>query len=209
MDTNSPPLADRLAIQYQGLADQIALAMRDLPPVECSSDGEVLLIGEKMKPLLGVAKIAEMHRKAEKDTYLQAGRTVDTFFAGLLVRLDTTAKAFRAVVDAYQDRKRAEARLAEKREQEAAKAFGDAPPPPVAAKETVRVVAPSGAVSVAGTVKWEFEITDFDAMPRELLMVNEAAVRAKIAGLKATVKDIDKAAIPGLRLFEKVQSRFT
>jgi hypothetical protein len=64
-------------------------------------------------------------------------------------------------------------------------------------------------VAISGGVRWDYEITDIDAVPRELLQINAAAVKARVAGLKATTT-IDKAAdaIPGLRIVERISTTF-
>jgi len=206
--SNNPPLADRLAVDYQSLADEIAAALHGLDTPSVTSDEDAAAIGAIGKQLVALAAKAEKARKAEKDEYLRAGKQVDTFFGDMVASLNALVLAMRAAVGAYQTKKRQAAIEAERIEREAAKIFGGDAPEQVAPKETVRIVAPSGAPAVSGTVKWAYEVTDFDAVPRELLMLNEDAVAAKIAGLKASMKDIGKASIPGLRLFEKVQARF-
>ena len=205
---NAPPISERLAIDYAALSDEIAAALAGLDTPSITSDEDAAALGTIGKQLVALAAKAEKARKSEKDEYLQAGKQVDTFFGNMVTALDTFVLHARAAVGAYQTKKRQQALDAERREREAAKVFGGDTPEHVAPKETVRIVASSGAPAVSGTVKWTFEVTDFDAVPRELLMLNEDAVAAKIAGLKASVKDIDKASIPGLHLFEKVQARF-
>ena len=67
------------------------------------------------------------------------------------------------------------------------------------------MVTSSGATA-SGSVKWDYRITDFDAIPRDCLMENKPAITAKIAGLKARGGDIKDAKIPGLELFEVVKT---
>ena len=62
----------------------------------------------------------ENARKGEKDVYLQAGREVDAYFAGLSDRLTRIKNAFESVATEYQRKTAAEARQAA--EAEAAKA---------------------------------------------------------------------------------------
>jgi hypothetical protein len=137
-----------------------------------------------------------MHKR-EKAPYLEGGRVVDRFFKGIRVGLDAAVAAISDQVAAWQTKKLAEAR--------ATAAFLDEAPPKPAAM--ARVSDEGGAV-ISGSIRWDFEITDDAALPRELLQPNEAAIRAKIAGLKATSKSIEDAKIPGLRIFEKVQTVF-
>jgi len=205
---NAPPISERLSLEYSDMSEEISAALTGLDTPHVHSDEDAAAIGTIGKQLVAIAAKAEKARKTEKDEYLQAGKQVDAFFGNMVADLNFFVLAARAAVGAYQTKKRQAALDAERIEREAAKVFGGDAPEQVAPKETVRIVAPSGAPAVSGTVKWAYEVTDFDAVPRELLMLNEDAVAAKIAGLKASMKDIGKAAIPGLRLFEKVQARF-
>lgn len=206
--SNNPPLADRLAIDYADLAEEIANSLWGLDTPSVTDDNQAAAWGVIGKQLVALAAKVEKARKAEKDEYLRAGRDVDTFFGNMVAALDTFVLHARAAVGAYQTKKRQQALDAERREREAAKVFGGDTPEQAAPKETVRIVAPSGAPAVSGTVKWDYEVVDFDLVPRDLTVVNDAAIKAKLALLKSTVKDIGKASVPGLRIFEKVQTRF-
>ncbi len=205
---NAPPISERLAIDYAALSDEIAAALAGLDTPSVTSDEDAAALGTIGKQLVALAAKAEKARKSEKDEYLQAGKQVDTFFGNMVTALDTFVLHARAAVGAYQTKKRQQALDAERREREAAKVFGGDTPEQAAPKETVRIVAPSGAPAVSGTVKWDYEVVDFDLVPRDLTVVNDAAIKAKLALLKSTVKDIGKASVPGLRIFEKVQTRF-
>lgn len=203
---NAPPISERLSLEYSDMSEEISAALTGLDTPHVHSDEDAAAIGTIGKQLVAIAAKAEKARKTEKDEYLQAGKQVDAFFGNMVADLNAFVLAARAAVGAYQTKKRQAALDAERIEREAAKVFGGDAPEQVAPKETVRIVAPSGAPAVSGTVKWDYEVIDFDAVPRDLTQVNDAAMKAKIAGLKATVKDIAKASIPGVRLFEKVQT---
>lgn len=53
-------------------------------------------------------------------------------------------------------------------------------------------------MKAAASVKWVHEVTDAAQVPRQYLMVNEAALKAAIAG--------GAREIPGVRIFEQVRT---
>lgn len=203
---NMPPLAERLEIDYASLAQQAqeALTGETLAPI--FDDADVATYSERAKSLKGVAAMIEKARKAEKDQALKDGRTIDDFFKTLAKPVTDAADAIVASINAWQTRRLAEERKAqaerEKQEREAAAVFGgdepEAQAAPVVAKEAARVVSSSGRVVASAGTKWLHEVTDLTAVPRQYLMVNDAAIKAAIAG---GARDI-----PGVRIYETVRT---
>lgn len=68
---------------------------------------------------------------------------------------------------------------------------------PVVVREAARVVSTGGALASAST-KWTHEVLDPSLVPRNYLMVNEAAIKAAVAGGLRN--------IPGVRIFETVRT---
>lgn len=211
MDTalsNHPPLAERLDLQYDDLRSDIARALDGVEPPAVANDDDALAAAALVKPLREMQSRIEREFKAEKAYFLEGGRTVDSFFKKIRVELDAMVSAIVAAVNAFQEKKRAEQRAADAEARKAAALFDEAPPPVAAPKETVRIASAAAGVAVSGHVDWKFEVVDASLLPRKLLMPNEAAIKAKVAGLKATTPNIDDAKIPGVRIFEKVGSTF-
>jgi hypothetical protein len=211
MLSNNPPLADRLAIDHEALAQQVAdaLALEALPPI--FTDDDLVPYSERAKALKAVAGAVEKARKAEKDQILKDGRTIDGFFANLAEPVKKAADAIVAAINAHQRRMLEEKRKAEeaaRREaEERAKAeatpFDDpapapAPVVPIRAAEAARVVGFGGRVTATAQTVWKAEVIDPAAVPRQFLMVNEAAIKAAVAG---GVREI-----PGVRIFEDVRT---
>jgi hypothetical protein len=205
--TNAPPLAERLALQYEDLNTDILRALDGVAATPIASDEDAIAARDLVKPLKELQRRIEAHRAEEKDYFFTSGKTVDEFFKKMRGGLDKIVAGIQAAADAYQTKKREEARRIEAAKQRIAAAVGDAAPAYVAPKETVRVATTTG-VALSGRVDWKFEVTDATLLPRDLLMPNEAAIKARVAGLKATLSNIDDAKIPGVRIFEKVGSTF-
>lgn len=203
---NAPPLAERLQLDHESLAAQVAEAEALVPDTLAPVTDEEMAgaYAETAKTLKGVLAMVEKARKAEKDQILKDGRTIDGFFAKLAENIKAKADAVVAGINAFQRAKleaerRAAAEAARKAAEEAA-LFDETPPAPVAApvvKEAARVIGFSGTKASA-SVKWVHEVTDAQAVPRQYLMVNEAAIKAAIAG---GVREI-----PGVRIFEDVRT---
>jgi hypothetical protein len=208
---NAPPLAERLEIDHETLAQQVAdaLALEALPPI--FGDDDLVPYSERAKALKAVAGAVEKSRKAEKDQILKDGRTIDGFFANLAEPVKKAADAIVAAINAHQRRMLEEKRKAEeaaRREaEERAKAeatpFDDpvptpAPVVPIRAAEAARVVGSGGRVTATAQTVWKAEVTDPAAVPRQFLMVNEAAIKAAVAG--------GMREIPGVRIFEDVRT---
>lgn len=207
---NMPPLAERLEIDHASLAQQVAeaMALDALPPI--FTDDDLAAYSERAKALKGVAGMVEKARKAEKDQILKDGRTVDGFFAKLADPVKAAADAVVAAINAHQRKMLEEQRKAQ-REAElaaAAKAAAEATPfddpapvvqaAPIKAAEAVRVVSSGGRVMATASTVWRHEVVDPAAVPRQFLMVNEAAIKAAVAG--------GMREIPGVRIFEDVRT---
>jgi len=203
---NSPPLASRLELDYDALADAVAEAVTLVPdgvhPI--MSDGDAGAYAETAKVLKGVAARVEAARKSEKASILEAGRTVDSFFASLSAALTPLISGLVAAISTWQHQKlaeerRAQAAEAERLRKEAELFEEDAPPAPapVVAKDAGRVVAASGTMASA-SVRWVGVVVDPDKLPRPFLMPNLAAIDAAIKG---GVRDI-----PGVEIREVVRT---
>jgi hypothetical protein len=201
MDTtlHNATIADRLSLAVENLRDAIADTLAnitDMAPID--NEADVLVARDLVLSLKALQGQVDAMHKREKAPYLEGGRVVDRFFKGIRVGLDAAVEGITANVSAYQARKLAAER--------ATAAFLDeAPPKPAAAAR----VSDEGGVVISGSIRWDFEVTDIDAVPRELMQINTAAVKARISGLKATM-DITKAAgaIPGIKVVEKISPTF-
>lgn len=206
---NQPPLAERLEIDHAALAtaaaDAAALVPSELAPITSDEDaGGYAETAKAIKDVVGTTGSIEKARKQEKDQILKDGRTVDAFFAALA---DAPKKALDRVlgeINRYQRAKlEAERKAAQEREEaerKAAALFDEAPPapaPPVVVKEAARVTSLSGVKATASR-KWVHEVTDLAQVPRQYLMVNDAAIKAAIAG--------GMRAIDGVRIYEDVRT---
>lgn len=209
---NQPPLAERLALDYAELTalatETLALVPADLRPI--ASDEEAAAATETAAEIKRVIDQADKAHKAEKQPWLDGGRTVDGFFR-FRDGLTAAAKRVTTAIDRHLTEKRraaqAEQAALEKREREAAAMFGGDEPAAATpiAPEATRVVSFSGAMA-AGSVRWDFRVTDAAKVPREYLMVNEPAIRAALAGLKAQGKKVEEVQIPGVEAFEAVRA---
>lgn len=210
---NQPPLEDRLALDHADLvkraAEAVALVPADLRAI--GSDEEAAAYTDTAADLKKILKEADDAFEPEKKPWLAGGRTVDNFFAfraTLKAKADAVVRTLNAFATAKLNAQRkADAEAAEKARKEAI-AFDEPAPASVAAapaRDVVRVVAFSGAKASA-SVKWDYRITDFDAVPRELLMENRPAITAAIAGLKARGLDIKDAKLAGIEIFEAVKT---
>lgn len=201
--SNNPPLADQLAIDHEALRAEIAAALDGLAAPSIASDEDVVAAREIVRPLRTLQATVETTRVAAKAPYLAAERDVDGFFATLRAGLDTLVAAITVKATAYQTQKREDAKKLEAARARIASAVGETAPAPLAPKETTRIATEAGVVA-SGSVSWDYEVTDKAALALDLLMENKAAIKAKIAGLKAQGGKIEDAKIPGLRLFEKI-----
>lgn len=201
---NLPPLADRLELDHASLAQQAAdvLALEPLAPIFSDEDAEAY--SERAKTLKGVSGAIEKARKAEKDQILKDGRTVDDFFKALAKPVEDACQAILVTLNAFQRKKLEEERRRQREAEEAARAavtpFDDTPVRPRAEPVTAARVVSSATGKVAATTRrvWRHRVTDLDKVPRQYLMVNDAAIKAAVAG---GVRDI-----PGVEIFEDVQT---
>lgn len=203
---NAPPLADRLALDHEalaaGVADAASLVPGDVRAIV--TDEEAGEYAETAKAIKAVVAQVESARKREKADILEAGRTVDGFFSRLTDQLAPLVNKLVAAINAFQRAKleaerKAAADEAARLAKEAA-LFDEPAPPPVAApvvREAARVTSFSGVKATASR-KWVHEVTDPAAVPRQFLMVNDAAIKAAIAG--------GAREIPGVRIYEDVRT---
>lgn len=201
---NEPPLAERLAADHADLVKRAAEAAELVPdelrPIQ--NDEEADAYTETAKTILDVLADADAAFKPEKEPWLTGGRTVEAFFA---FRATLKAKADKAkgALNVYQSAKlaakrKADAEAAEKARREAELFEEDAPViAPTIVKEAVRIVTTTG-VKASGSVKWKGEVENADLVPRQYLMVNQAAIDAAVKG--------GTRAISGVRIFETVNT---
>lgn len=203
---NSPPLAERLEIEHANLAAK-AVECAELVPdtlAPVTTDEDAGAYAETAKTLKGCLTAIETARKKEKDQILKDGRAIDGHFATMSEPVKAAADRVVAAINTFQTKKLEEQRRiqreADERARKEAEAFDEPPPPvaaPVIAKEAARVVGFSGT-KAAASVKWIHEVVSPAQVPREFLMVNEAAIKAAIAG--------GRRDIPGVRIFEQVRT---
>jgi hypothetical protein len=189
---NNPPIGDRLDIAYAWLREEIAAAL-SLDPLPAEDiEGHSATAADLRK----LAAKIEKHRKAEKAPILVMGEVVDTFFKTGAIAINGLADFHVSVVNAWQKEQLRLQREAQAAEVAAAKAFDEPIPAPVAAKDAGRVVGASGKVTAAATTKWVYKVTNAAYVPAKYLQVNDAAVKAAIAG---GVREI-----PGLEITEEL-----
>lgn len=201
---NAPPLADRLELDHASLAQQAAdvLSLPALDPIFADDDLEQY--SERAKALKGVVAMVEKARKGEKDQILRDGRTIDDFFKKLAKPLEDAANKFVAAINAWQRKKLEEERERQRKEAEQAKAAATpfdeestpAPPPVQAAARVVSTA--TGKVTASANRFWTYRVTDPDKVPRRFLMVNDAAIKAAVAG---GMREIE-----GVEVFEDVRT---
>lgn len=226
---NQPPLAERLAADHADLkkrADEAA----ELVPEELraiASDEEADAYTETARTIKDLIADADKAFEPEKEPWRVGGKTVDDFFR-FRSTLEAKAKKVVAAISTYQTAKlvaqrKAEAEAAEaarkaaaaetERLRKEAEAFDEEPPPvvqaawvpPVVAKEAVRVVTSTGA-KASGSLKWDYEITKADDLPRDLLIPNLPAIKARVDALKANGTKLEDAKIAGVRIFERINT---
>lgn len=195
---NAPPLADRLALDYADLAEEIApLAVDDVPPVD--GEASVAAYSAHASGLKALAAKIEAARKVEKAPILADGRTVDGFFNTLAEPVKTATNAFVSAINAWQTAKLKAEREAQRKAEEAARIFdADPPPAPAATKDVARVVSSSGRVAASASTVWRHRIVDATKVPREYMMPSDGAIKEAMA---RGVRDI-----PGVEIFEDVRT---
>lgn len=206
---NQPPLAERLEIDHAALGAQVkeaaALVPDELAPIATDEDaGGYAETAKALKDFVGTTGSVEKARKTEKDQILKDGRTVDAFFAAMAEPAKKALDRVLSEINRYQRAKlEAERKAAAEREEaerKAAALFDEAPPAPVApveVKDAGRVTSFSGVKATASR-KWVHRVTDIALVPRQYLMVNDAAIKAAIAG---GARKID-----GVEIYEDVRT---
>lgn len=196
---NAPPIADRLALDYEALAASVteaaALVPGDVRAI--ASDAEAGEYAEAAKAIKAVLVQVEAARKLEKADILAAGKTVDGFFAMLAEELTPIVNALVAEINVFQRAKwdaerKAAAEEAARLAKEAA-LFGEEPPAPVAApivREAARVTSLSGVKATASR-KWVGVVVDIDKLPRNFMMANQGAIDAAIKGGVREIAGVD------------------
>lgn len=203
---NQPPLADRLALDHAELLKQAqdgaALVPDQIRAIETDEEEAAYTdTAADLKALLGQADAAF---KVEKAPWLDGGRTVDGFFAGIRDPLKAAVARVVAAINARQNAKLAAERKRQAEEAERARkeaiAFDEPVPeaPPVVVKEAARVVSLATGNKASASVKWRGEVVDIDALPRQYMRPNQDAIDAAIKG--------GVRAIPGVRIFEEVRT---
>lgn len=198
MGGNEPPLAERLAIDHADLVKQAA-AMAELVPAEIraiETDDEAAAYTDTAADIKEVIVAADAAFKVEKDPWLTGGRVVDDFFA-FRKALTAAVNRCRAALDARANailaaQRKAEAAAAEKARKEA-EAFDEVPVfvAPVPVRETARVVSISTGNKASASIRWTHRVSDPDKVPRQFLMVNEAALKAAVAGGVRKIEGVD------------------
>lgn len=200
MGHNMPPLSERLEIDHASLEHQVqeALALDALDPI--MGDDDLVDYSARAKVLKGVGAMVEKARKAEKDQINKDGRTVEDFFKKMSSPLTAAADAIVSAINAWQRKKLEEQRRVEREAAEAAKVLQleEAPAAPAPVKEVARVVSAAGKVTASANTFWTFRITDPAAVPTRYLKVDEAAIKAAVAG---GVREID-----GVEIYEDVRT---
>lgn len=203
---NAPPLAERLAIDYAELMERAQDGANQAPAdrAPIGNDEDAGVYTEDASALKHLAASIEKARKAEKDQILKDGRAVDAFFAGMADPIKATTDKIVGEINRWQRAKleaeRVAREAADKKAREEAALF-DEPAPvaaaPVVVKEAARVTSFSGVKATASR-KWVHEVIDPAAVPRQYLMVNDAAIKAAVAG--------GLREIPGVRIYEDVRT---
>lgn len=200
---NEPPLKDRLELDHAALiatgAEAAALVPSEIRAI--ASDEEAAAYTDTAADIKAVIAQVDAAFKVEKAPWLEGGRTVDAFFAAIR---DPLKAASARVVEALNGRQRAllaaqrkaAAEEAERQRKEAI-AFDEPVPEVPRVKEAARIVSFSGSKASA-SVKWKGEVVDLEALPRQYMMPNQAAIDAAIKG---GVREI-----PGVRIFEDVRT---
>lgn len=226
---NQPPLAERLAADYADLLKRSTeagdLVPEQIRPIE--SDEEADAYTETAKSIKDVVADADKAFAPEKEPWLTGGRVVDDFF-GFRKSLKAKADKIVVAINLWQNKKLAAQRKADAEAAEAARkaaeaeterlrkeaiAFDEDPPPvvqvawvpPVQAKEAVRVVTASGA-KASGSLKWDYEIVNAAELPRDLLIPNLPAIKARVDAMRANGTKLEGASLPGVRIFERIQT---
>ena len=202
---NQPPLSERLGLDHAALLKR-AKEAEELVPSEIraiETEEEAAAYTDTAADIKEVIAEADAAFTKEKAPWLAGGRAVDDFFSfrknlqAAVTRVVTALNKRQALLIAAERKRVAEEAERERKE---AEAFDEPLPPStpvVAPKEAARIVSSSGR-KASGGLKWAHRVVDPDQVPRQYLMVNDAAIKAAIAG--------GTRAIPGVEIFEEVRT---
>lgn len=219
---NEPPLADRLALDHADLikeaTEAAALVPAEIRAIE--TDEEAAAYTDTAADIKAIIAKADDAFEDEKKPWRDGAKAVDDFFAfrkelAAAVKRVTGALDTRAnLLLAQQRRREADAAAAAKAAADAeterlrkeAAAFDEPPPvavapayvPPAPVKDVARVVSAATGNKASASVTWTHRVVNPDLVPREYLMVNEAAIKAAVKGGKRT--------IPGVEIFEAAKT---
>lgn len=212
---NEPPLADRLALDHADLVKEATEAAAMVPDSirAIETEEEAAAYTDTAADIKGILSQADAAFTVEKAPWLAGGRAVDEFFAfrkelSAAVKRVTSALDHRAnLLLAQQRRREAEEAAAAKAAADAeterlrreAAAFDEPAPAPVAAvyvapapvKDVARVVSVSTGNKASASVTWSHRVVDPDKVPRQFLMVNEAAIKAAIKGGTRKIEGVE------------------
>lgn len=212
---NEPPLSDRLALDHADLVREATEAAALVPDTlrAIETDEEAAAYTDTAADIKGILAQADAAFTVEKAPWLAGGRAVDEFF-GFRKELAAAVKRVTAALDARANLLLAQQRRQEAEEAAAAKAAADAetarlrreaaafdepaPAPVIAAyvapapvKDVARVVSISTGNKASASVTWTHRVVDVDKVPRQFLMVNEAAIKASIKGGTRKIEGVE------------------
>lgn len=217
-------LRDQLGETHAELAkraDELIAGVSRMPPAIEDEATEKRAI-EFAKQIGAHEKLCDGTRKAIKQPYAEAVKIVDAFFGGMVDPLKTGRDVVLRKLTAFQTAKAEAERKAREEaariaQEEAAKAIAavetNADLDNAIAKEEQAVAAVQATEATTADLSrtrgtfgstaslrttTEFTIEDVNSVPREFLMVNDAAIRAAI---KAGRREI-----PGVKIFQKQQT---
>lgn len=227
---NRPPtIAEEIASRQAGLLADIQEVVATELPMMVTSESMAALVSQVGKDATDLVNKVKAAHKAEKEPHLTAGREVDAWQASTLTPLNVFLSECKALVGAWQDKKEAEERaardaaarqLALAREAAERKALETMTPAAmnraadiaeaaeVAAQAAAASTADLARVTVGGkavaarSAKWTYEVTKLADVPRQYLTINDAAVKAAIAGEHGLRE------IPGLRIYQAKTTSF-
>jgi hypothetical protein len=195
---NMPPLAERLELDHASLSAQAAEAAAMVPAALdlITSDEDAAGYVETARAVKDVGALVEAARKKEKESILRDGRIVDAYFAKLSGPISAAQIRVVKEINTYQQAKLQAEREREEKERKAAELFDEPPPAPVMVKDAARITTIGAKASASR--RWVHAVVDPLAVPRQYLCVNEAAVKAAIAG--------GMREIPGIKIFEEIRT---
>lgn len=153
----------------------------------------------------------EKELAADLDRELERIKRLNSDYATFLAKKAEEARR-QAELEA---RRIAEMEFARRVEAEAAAAAADAageeyqPMPEPEPIQSPQIVVPSGPKTSANSFveKWEFEIIDPNAVPREFCAIDDKKIRAWLQYQKSSGADIERIRVDGLRLYKTMSVR--